>query len=268
MNQRKEWEKYQIKVSETLSEFGFATKVEEVIEGARGRHEVDVTARIRYAGIDQLWIVECKKWKRPVPKERVLAFASIIDDVGADRGLIFAEGGFQAGAVRASRNSSITLTNLIDFVSNSANELSSIKVSDLVGRIAELENKFHSIWNLNAAERNRVNSRYIGPESFGLKEPIAVRACLSMLKDSLEAASFNRWPVPYRPLDQAEDYSNGLIDVKNWDGLLFVAEKTLETCDRIYGHMIGYGNSDIRWQDLQPPELTDLLAAIRNMSSD
>jgi hypothetical protein len=268
VNQGKEWEKYQVKVAETLSEFGFATVVEEVIEGARGRHEVDVTARIRYAGIDQLWIVECKKWKRPVPKERVLAFASIIDDVGADRGLIFAEGGFQAGAVRASRNSSITLTNLTDFVSNSANELASIKVSDLVRRIAELENKFHSIWDLDVTERSRVHSRYIGPESFGLKEPIAVRACLGMLKDSLEAASFNRWPVPYRPLDQAEDYSNGLIDVKNWDGLLFVAEKTLETCDRIYEHMVGHGDSDIRWQDLQPPELTDLLAAIRSLHSD
>ncbi|MEU5334672.1 restriction endonuclease [Streptomyces asoensis] len=268
MNQKKEWEKYQIKVSETLSEFGFATQIEEVIEGARGRHEVDVTARIRYAGVDQLWIVECKKWKRAVPKERILAFASIIDDVGADRGLIFAEGGFQAGAVRASRNSSITLTNLTDFVNNSASELASIKVSDLARRIAKLENKFHSIWNLDAAERNRVNSRYIGPESFGLKEPIAVKACLSVLKDSLEAASFNRWPVPYRPLDQAEDYSNGLIDVKNWDGLLFIAEKTLETCDRIYDHMIGHGISDIRWQDLQPPELTDLLAAIRNMPTD
>lgn len=267
MNQRKEWEEYQIKVSEVLAEFGFATEVEEVIEGARGRHEVDVTARIRYAGVDQLWIVECKRWKRPVPKERVLAFASIIDDVGADRGLIFAEGGFQAGAVRASRNSSITLTNLTDFISNSANELSSIKVSGLTRRIAELENKFHSIWDLDAAERTRVNSRYIGPESFGLKQPIAVMACLSMLKNSLEAASFNRWPVPYRPLDQAEDYSNGLIDVKNWDGLLFVAEKTLETCDRIYNHMTGDGYSDIHWQDLQPTELTDLLTAIRNMPS-
>ncbi|MFJ9251103.1 restriction endonuclease [Streptomyces sp. NPDC101776] len=267
MSQRKEWEEYQVKVSEILTEFGFATEVEEVIEGARGKHEIDVTARIRYAGIDQLWIVECKKWKRPVPKERVLAFASITDDVGADRGLIFAEGGFQAGAIRTSRNSSITLTNLTDFVSNSATELSSIKVGGLVRRIAELENKFHSIWNLNTTERNRVNSRYIGPEAFGLKQPIAVRACLSMLKDSLEAASFDRWPVAYFPLHQAEDYSNGLIDVKNWDGLLFVAENTLETCDRIYDHMVGDGNSDIRWQDLQPPELTDLLAALRNMPS-
>ncbi|WP_406307999.1 restriction endonuclease [Streptomyces griseoaurantiacus] len=268
MNQGKEWEEYQTKVSEILSQFGFATKVEEVIEGARGRHEIDVTARIRYAGIEQLWIVECKKWKRPVPKERILAFSSIVDDVGADRGLIFAEGGFQAGAVRASRNTSITLTNLTDFLNNSASELSSIKVSDLVRRIAGLENKFHSIWALGVADQNRVNSRYVGPESFGLKQPIAVMACLSMLKDSLEAASFDRWPVPYRPLDQAEDYSNGLIDVKNWDGLLFVAEKTLETCDRIYDHMIGDGNSHIRWQDLQPPELTDLLAAIREIPSD
>ncbi|MFF7146351.1 restriction endonuclease [Streptomyces nodosus] len=267
MNQGKEWEEYQIKVSDILSEFGFATKVEEVIEGARGRHEIDVTARIRYAGIDQLWIVECKKWKRPVPKERVLAFSSIVDDVGADRGLIFAEGGFQAGAVRASRNSSITLTNLTDFVSNSANELSSIKVSDLARRIAELENKFHSIWDLDADERNRVNSRYIGPEPFGLKQPIAVMACLGMLKDSLETASFDRWPVPYRSLDQDEDYSNGLIDVKNWDGLLFIAEKTLEACDRIYDHMVGAGNSHLRWQDLQPPELTNLLVSIRKNPS-
>ncbi|WP_327691038.1 restriction endonuclease [Streptomyces sp. NBC_00461] len=262
MPQMKDWKEYQIKVSETLAEFGFTTKVEEVIEGARGRHEIDVTARIRYAGVDQLWIIECKKWKRPVPKERILAFTSIVEDVGADRGLIFAEGGFQAGAVRASRNTSITLTNLTDFVSNSEDELSSIKIGGLMRRIAELENKYHSIWNLDEKERGRVQSRYVGPEAFGLKEPIAVMACLSTMKDSLEAASFGRWPVPYRALDQ--DDSNGLIDVKNWDGLLFVTEQTLETCSRIYEHMVGNGSSVSRWQDLQPSDLTDLLSALRN----
>jgi hypothetical protein len=51
-----------------------------------------------------------------VPKEKVLALKSIVEDLGADRGIIVSEAGFQPGAEDAARGTNITLvTSLADF---------------------------------------------------------------------------------------------------------------------------------------------------------
>jgi len=43
-------------------------------------------------------IVECKHWKTRVPQEKVFALKTIVEDVGADRGLLITEAGVQKGA--------------------------------------------------------------------------------------------------------------------------------------------------------------------------
>jgi hypothetical protein len=93
---------------------------------------------------------------------------------------------------------------------------------------------------------------------------IGVTTRLSQMRQGLEDARFNRWPVAYYPLDH-EDIE--LIDVKNWEGLLFIAESTLTTCERIYNHMNTRCPGIIDWKVLQPPELGELLEAIRNLNS-
>lgn len=82
------------------------------------------------------------------------------------------------------------------------------------------------------------------------------------MRQALEDARFNRWPVAYYPLDHVD---GELIDVKDWEGLLFVIEKTLITCKRIYGHMTTPDTDLIDWKNLQPPELVELLDNIRNL---
>jgi hypothetical protein len=86
--------------------------VDERLEGVRGQHDVDVAVRATRAGIDQLWVVECKWWRRPVTKAQVATLAHIVEDVGADRGIVLSETGFQAGAIRLASLSNITLTSL------------------------------------------------------------------------------------------------------------------------------------------------------------
>jgi hypothetical protein len=60
------------------------------------------------------WVIECKAWKNNIPKEKVMALSAIVQDVGADRGFLLSEVGFQSGAIRAARTSNITLTSLED----------------------------------------------------------------------------------------------------------------------------------------------------------
>jgi len=60
---------YQHQAAELLRELGFTAEVNARIAEANGAvHATDVLARRTVAGVDLLWIVECKHWNRRVPK--------------------------------------------------------------------------------------------------------------------------------------------------------------------------------------------------------
>ena len=103
---------------ETTAEFfrrlGCTAEVETTVEGVRGKHKIDVLVTGVSHSIPFLWIAECKFWKTNIPKDKVLILQNIVQDVGADRGFLLSEVGFQSGAIRASRNSNITLSSLDD----------------------------------------------------------------------------------------------------------------------------------------------------------
>jgi len=105
------WRDYQEEAAEFFRDLGHDATTDERITGARGTHRVDVAVRTKHA-IPQLWIVECKRWQRPVNKEHVLALSEIVKDVGAHSGIMLSESGFQAGAILVARFSNVTLTSL------------------------------------------------------------------------------------------------------------------------------------------------------------
>jgi len=106
------WHDYQERAADFFRTLGMNANVDERLEGVRGQHDVDVAVRATRAGIQQLWVVECKLWRRPVTKAEVATLAHIVEDVGADRGIMLSETGFQAGAIRLASLSNITLTSL------------------------------------------------------------------------------------------------------------------------------------------------------------
>ncbi|MFZ2630728.1 MAG: restriction endonuclease [Desulfosalsimonadaceae bacterium] len=111
-----DWREYQEKVAAFFRRQGCVVEVEKKVQGVRAKHEIDVYASFTRSGIKCTWIVECKLWKTKVPKEKVMALKSIVDDIGADRGIIVSEVGFQSGTLNAVRDSNITLvTSLDDF---------------------------------------------------------------------------------------------------------------------------------------------------------
>lgn len=94
------------------------------MQGVRAKHEIDVHVKFHRSGIECTWIVECKLWKTKVPKEKVMALKSIVDDVGADRGIIVSEEGFQSGAFDAVRDTNITLVTSLDEFERTASTIS------------------------------------------------------------------------------------------------------------------------------------------------
>lgn len=111
-----DWRAYQEETAEVFRRLGCNVQIEHSLNGVRSEHKIDVYATFMRSSIHCSWVIECKFWKTKVTKEKVLALKSVIDDVGADRGIIVSEMGFQPGAQDAARGTNITLvTSLEEF---------------------------------------------------------------------------------------------------------------------------------------------------------
>jgi hypothetical protein len=134
-----DWRQFQEDVASRFRDAGCGANVEMQVEGARGKHTVDVYVTFDIYGIKCSWIVECKFWNRNVTKEKVMALGGIVSDCGADKGLIISRKGFQSGAVRAAQKTNITLTSIEDlhlYISDETEKLEQLKQ-----RLAEVEDR-------------------------------------------------------------------------------------------------------------------------------
>ncbi|MBI5341583.1 MAG: restriction endonuclease [Mycolicibacterium rufum] len=106
------WKEYQEAAAAYYRELGLSAETDGTIVGARGKHAIDVVVRGYRAGVEFLWLVECKWWNRRVPKAAVLTLSGVMLDVGADRGIILSRRGFQSDAPAMAIKSNVTLTSL------------------------------------------------------------------------------------------------------------------------------------------------------------
>lgn len=143
-----QWRAYQEEAAEFFRSLGCCADVEKDIEGARGTHRVDVLAQTSIGGLSIVWVVECKLWKTAVSKEKVLALAQIVSDVGADRAFLLSESGFQAGAIRAAQNTNITLTSLQDLFDSAQEEIQKRQLTMLRQEALRLQRQLHDFYLL------------------------------------------------------------------------------------------------------------------------
>ena len=135
------WRDYQEQAAEFFRSLGFVATVGAKIQGVRATHEVDVWVAYERYGLHHKWVVECKRWKSNIPKEKVLALQTLVQDVGADRGFLLSEVGFQPGAVRAARDTNVTLTSLGDLCTNAEAEILETSFGELFRKVADLERR-------------------------------------------------------------------------------------------------------------------------------
>jgi hypothetical protein len=129
------WHTYQQEVAALFRSLGLNTEIEAVVEGARGTHKIDVWVRFSRFGVEMKWLVECKFWRRAVPKEKVLTLQQIAQDVGADRAFLFSELGFQSGAIQAAQLSNTTLTSLAELRDRAVQDLYEAQLAAVVQKL-------------------------------------------------------------------------------------------------------------------------------------
>src|SRR5688572_5826143 len=97
----KAWKEYQEAAALYFRSLGLEAATDVAVRGVRTSHDIDVLVKSHHVGFDITWIVECKNWKTPISKLHVLALREIVSDLGADRGILLSESGFQSGAREA-----------------------------------------------------------------------------------------------------------------------------------------------------------------------
>jgi restriction system protein len=74
--------------AEFFTSLGLTAEVDATVTGSRATHDGDVLVRFATFGVNHMWVIECKSWRRRVPKERLLILRGVVEDVGADRGFL------------------------------------------------------------------------------------------------------------------------------------------------------------------------------------
>ncbi|WP_228145941.1 restriction endonuclease [Acinetobacter terrae] len=109
MNSNRDWFNFQEDIAQHFRSLGVNAVTNKTIQGVRTEHNVDIYVTSKYLGTNIKWIVEAKHWQTKIPKEKVLALRTIVDDIGADKGFIISQVGFQSGAIEAIKNTNIQL---------------------------------------------------------------------------------------------------------------------------------------------------------------
>ncbi|MBU1216067.1 restriction endonuclease [bacterium] len=141
----KAWQKYQEDAAEYFRSIGLNASTDVTFKGVRTHHDIDVLVVSHYVGFDITWVVECKYWKHPVNKLHVLGLREIVADVGADRGILLSESGFQSGAIEAANLTNIQLTSLEDLRKNASHSIYAMRLRDLYDRVGICKDRYWEI---------------------------------------------------------------------------------------------------------------------------
>lgn len=180
------WREYQEQAAALFRELGFDVHTDLQVTGARGGHDVDVYASFERAGLAVNWIIECKHWKRPVDKSHVLTLRSIVEDVGADRGILLSESGAQSGAVGVTHKSNVYVTSIMNLKEIAANEIVLSQVRALPRRVAMAHARY---WALSKSHREEHGLR---PE--GTAGGYSGAVVLMQIKDVLFSVLAEQFP--------------------------------------------------------------------------
>jgi hypothetical protein len=134
---------YEAEAGRFFRSLGLTAVVQAEIEGARGKHDIDVWVTGSVGAFEVRWVVECKDWGSNVPKDKVLTLQAIVQDVGADRGWLLSEKGFQAGAIRCAEHTNITLTSLAELREHTKDYIRESTLQRLFFEIDALDRRLH-----------------------------------------------------------------------------------------------------------------------------
>ena len=226
----KNWERYQEQAAEFFRSLGCDADVNlKKVPGARGKHDIDVLVRFKKFGLETTWVIECKYWKSRVPKEKVEALKFIVDDVGADRGILISTVGFQSGAFQVANNSNITLTTLDLLKETARQDLVLSALHGLETKLVNVKDGLHDLYSIEqTSEYSLLSKPRPGVDGAAVSRVIA---CLSVLKDGFDAVRAGKSPYPVG----FDDNGQAIVSVTTLDAFVAQATKVIGEAETTLG---------------------------------
>ena len=150
VNRLMDWKDYQEEAAAFFRELGLDASTDVPVKGVRTTHNVDVLVKSHFVGFDITWIVECKLWSSKVSKVHIIALREIVKDVGADRGILLSESGFQSGAFEAAHLTDVQLTTLCHCRKTSSEDVLLMRLREIYDRIDASRDHY---WDITKKQR-------------------------------------------------------------------------------------------------------------------
>ena len=216
------WKQYQEKVSSIFRAAGCDAEVDKVAEGVREKHKIDVYVKFKQYGIECIWVIECKYWNTNVPKEKVLALQSIVDDIGADRGVIVSKSGFQSGTIRAAVKTNITLTSLEELEEYIQDEVNERAIKQLELKVLTLKRRYFGLQKVEEIGHYSLRSKF--PDNIDAKKGMEIFGRVFVLEIGFEAVKIGEKRIPY----SFDESGNHMMFVNSEGAFIEKAEEVVE----------------------------------------
>lgn len=139
------WKEYQEEAAAFFRSLGLDAETDVTVKGVRTSHDIDVLVKSHHVGFDVTWIVECKHWATKVSKLHVLALREVVADVGADRGILLSESGFQSGAIEAATLTNIHVTSILETRRTAKSDITAMRLRELYDRVETCKEQYWDI---------------------------------------------------------------------------------------------------------------------------
>lgn len=151
-----DWFDYQEETAAFFRGLGMDAQTNVTVQGVRTQHDIDVLVKMHHVGFEVTWAIECKHWKTKVSKLHVLGLRSIVQEIGADRGILLCETGFQSGAIEAAKLTNIVVTSLANVMQSAQNDVYSLRIRELLVRIEASRERY---WEIPKSKRTEYGLR-------------------------------------------------------------------------------------------------------------
>jgi len=227
MRDSPEWYNFQEDICNYFRSLGATAETNVSVVGVRTTHAVDILVRTKFLGHDMLWIVEAKKWKSKVNKLQVLGLRTIVEDVGADKGFIISENGFQSGAIESAQNTNVQLTTYENFKHVTKESIQSEVLQVYKERLILLESRH---WSHSKKIRLKYGLR---GEIWEFPVNFSAHSLILTAQMAISSAMDNEYPIDletYSEEKRGNLKANNFQELTNWLNLNlnFLDEKILK----------------------------------------
>lgn len=224
MSLEPKWFSFQEEIAAYFRSLGTNADTNQQVQGVRTKHDIDVFVSTKFLSTDLYWIIEAKKWKSKVPKEKVLALRTIVDDIGADKGFIISEVGFQKGAYEAAENTNILLYTMEEFKEKTKHLVHTEILKMYVDRARLLDIRY---WSHRKQIRKDYNLR---PDLFDIEIDFSGTELLTLIFKAIFKGMKSEYPI-YLITYSKKKIGNEKAD--NFDELINWLNLNLNMLDRI-----------------------------------